>query len=126
MNTTFTIGKTSRSTPPRFPYATIKNDILGEKFCVSLVFVGNTLATRLNRERRNKAYTPNVLTFPLTATSGEIYINLLEAQRQAKKHNIPYNRWVLQLFIHGLLHLDGMPHSATMERKEQRLVKKYA
>ncbi|XKT75124.1 MAG: rRNA maturation RNase YbeY [Patescibacteria group bacterium UBA2103] len=126
MDTTFTVGGTSRSNPPRFPYAKIKDDILGKNFSVSLAFVGDTLSTRLNKERRNKDYTPNVLTFPLTENSGEIYINLAEAKRQAKKYGITYKKWVLQLFIHGLLHLEGMPHGDTMENKEQQLVKKYA
>ncbi len=84
------------------------------------------LATRLNVERRGKSYTPNVLTFPLSDTSGEIFINLREAKRQAKKYGVPYREWTLKLFIHGLLHLEGMSHGDTMENKEQKLVKKYS
>jgi probable rRNA maturation factor len=126
MNTTFTVQKTSRSIPPRVLYEDIKNDLLGKKFELSLVFVGDTLSHKLNIERRGKDYIPNVLTFPLTKTSGEMFINLAQAKREAKKYKISYKNWTLQLFIHGLLHLEGMDHGATMDTKEQKLVKKYS
>tara|TARA_B100000745_G_C20154618_1_gene395635 strand:+ start:4769 stop:5149 length:381 start_codon:yes stop_codon:yes gene_type:complete len=126
MDTNFSIRKTSRGIPPRILYKEIKNDILGKDFDLSLVFVGDMLATRLNIERRKKGYTPNILTFPLTEKSGEMFINLREAKRQAKQYGISYTKWTLQLFIHGLLHLEGMDHGATMETKEQKLVRKYS
>jgi len=126
MDITFTVSKTSRSTPPRVLYEEIKNDILGKNFELSLVFVGDTLSQKLNIERRGKNYIPNVLTFPLSKTSGEMYINLAQAKREAKKYKLSYKIWTLQLFIHGLLHLEGMDHSATMDTKEQKLVKKYS
>ena len=56
MDTTFSVRKTSRSIPPRILYKEIKNDILGKNFDLSLVFVGDMLATRLNVERRQKSY----------------------------------------------------------------------
>lgn len=126
MDDTFSIRKTSRGIPPRILYKEIKTAILGKDFDLSLVFVGDMLSTRLNVERRGKSYTPNVLTFPLTETSGEMFINLRESKRQAKQYGISYTKWTLQLFIHGLLHLEGMEHGATMEVKEQKLVKKFS
>ncbi|MBL1434316.1 rRNA maturation RNase YbeY [Candidatus Wolfebacteria bacterium] len=126
MDTNFSIRKTSRGIPPRILYKQIKTDVLGKDFDLSLVFVGDMLSTRLNVERRGKGYTPNVLTFPLTESSGEMFINLREAKREAKKYSISYTTWTLQLFIHGLLHLEGMSHGDTMEKKEQKLVKKYS
>lgn len=126
MDTTFTIRKTARSTPPRLSYEKIKDDLLGKKFSLSLVFVGDTLSTRLNKELRNKDYTPNVLTLPLSGSSGEMFINLNQAKKEAKKYGVPYTKWVLQLFIHGLLHLEGHQHGATMEKTEQKLVQKYS
>lgn len=126
MHTTVSIARTARSTPPRISYQDIALEVLPRGFEVSLVFVGDTLSTRLNIERRNKAYTPNVLTFPLTDRSGEIFINLLQAKREAKRAGISYKEHVLHLFIHGLLHLKGMGHGATMERTECALVEKFS
>ncbi len=62
---------------------------------------------------KNKA--SNVLSFPLTKISGEILI----CRAAAKRFSIEY------LFIHGLLHLRGLRHSATMERRENQLLKKF-
>ncbi len=59
--------------------------------------------------------TSNVLSFPLSKTSGEILL----CPEAAKPYTIGY------LFIHGCLHLKGARHSATMEREENRLLKKF-
>lgn len=125
MQTTLSVARTARSTPPRISYESIAQEVLPKGFEVSLVFVGDTLSTRLNIERRNKTYTPNVLTFPLSKNSGEIFINLAQAKREAKKYGISHRAHVLHLFIHGLLHLKGMGHGATMERTEHALVEKF-
>lgn len=91
----------------------IKNKILGKKYELSLVFAGNPLMKRLNRTYRGKDKTTNVLAFPLSETSGEIFINLSRAKPFGVKH----------LFIHGLLHLKGMEHSDIMEKAEKQLLK---
>ena len=57
----------------------------------------------------------NVLSFPYTKVSGEILI----CKSAAKPYTLPY------LFIHGCLHLKGLTHSATMEREESRILKKF-
>ena len=54
----------------------------------------------------------NVLAFPLSKTSGEILI----CKSAAKPFTVEY------LFIHGLLHLKGLKHGATMEREERRVM----
>ena len=126
MQETFSVTQTSRSTPPRILYEDIAAEILPKKYELSLVFIGDTLARKLNKERRGKTYAANVLTFPLSEQSGEIFINLAQAKKQAVRYGISYRQWVLQLFIHGLLHLKGMHHGATMESTERTLVKRYS
>jgi hypothetical protein len=41
-------------TIPHFPYETVKNDILGKKYSLSLSFVGPTRAQKLNVQYRKK------------------------------------------------------------------------
>ena len=125
MQTTVSIARTARSTSPRISYEVIATEVLPKGYELSLVFVGDTLSKRLNLERRKKTYTPNVLTFPLTKKSGEIFINLAQAKREAQKSGVGYRKWVLLLFIHGLLHLKGIGHGATMERTERALTEKF-
>ncbi|MSR70526.1 hypothetical protein EXS62_00595 [Candidatus Kaiserbacteria bacterium] len=57
----------------------------------------------------------NVLAFPLSKTSGEILI----CKAAAKPYSVGF------LFIHATLHLKGLRHGATMEREEDRLLKRF-
>ena len=90
----------------------IKNQILGKKYELSLVFAKDTLMRRLNRTYRGKDKPTNVLAFPLSKTSGEIFINPSRAEPFGEKH----------LFVHALLHLKGMRHGAKMEKLEKQIL----
>ncbi len=120
----FTLSHTTR-TYPALPYEIIKKDLLGREYELSLVFVGNARSQRLNQTYRNKSYIPNVLSFPLDDTHGEIFINPTQALRDSKKHDMSPKGFIGFLFIHGLLHLKGHPHGDTMESAESRYKKKY-
>lgn len=91
----------------------IKAAVLGQKYELSLVFCGNALSKKLNRIYRNKDKPTNVLAFPLSKTSGEIFIN----------HESLHAFSELELFVHALLHLKGMRHGAKMESRERQLLK---
>lgn len=120
----FTLGSTVKSYP-RLPYENIKNDILGKNYDLSLVFVGEARSARLNQEHRDKNYTPNVLSFPLSKTDGEIYITPSVAKREAKDYGHTYSTHIAFLFIHGLLHLKGLDHGPKMESLEEKFLKKF-
>ena len=92
----------------------IKEEVLGKKYDLSLVFAPNTLMKKLNMRYRGKTKTAAVLSFPLSKEEGEIFINL-----QQKKHH------PLFLFIHALLHLKSSKHGAKMEEQEKKLLKKH-
>jgi len=93
------------------PFAKLKEKILGHDYDLSLVFAGPALMRKLNRERRNKDKVANVLSFPLTKNSGEIFIKL-----PATDFSLP------NLFIHGLLHLKGLAHGSKMETEEKKFL----
>lgn len=122
---TFTIHSTVRSYPTA-AYEAIKCDIMGSRYSVSLTFVGPTRARAYNEAHRNKSYVPNVLSYPLDDTTGEIIICPSVAKREAKKFSLSYPGYITYLFIHGLLHLKGYDHGATMERMEERYKRKYS
>ena len=98
----------------------MKNAILGKNYTLSLTFVGSTRARVLNKTYRNATYVPNVLSFPLTTDTGEIYIAPSVAEREAHKFSLSSTGYTGYLFIHGLLHLKGYPHGATMEKAEKK------
>lgn len=125
----FSITKTVK-VYPEWPYETIKNDVLGKRYTLSLSFVGPTRAQKLNQTYRKKDYTPNVLSFPLEAQCGEIVICPDVARREAHEYNLSQNGYIAFLFIHGLLHLKGHDHHTeperlAMEKLERKYVSKY-
>lgn len=100
-------------------FAKYKKKILGAKYDLSLVFCGPALTRRLNKEKRGKDKVANILSFPLTKTAGEIFINL-PADRQDSRANGGFS--IEHLFIHGLLHLAGQQHGSKMEAEEKRFL----
>ncbi len=110
---------------PRLPYEEIKDTVLGKNYSLSLIFIGEKRARNLNTEFRKATYVPNVLSFPLTKNAGEIYITPRVAHTESKKFNMTPNGYIGFLFIHGLLHLKGYPHGATMDRLEKKYVALY-
>ncbi len=122
---TFSLASTVKSYPS-FHYETMKNDILGKRYNLSLQFVGPDRARSLNIAYRQKTYSPNVLSFPLTKDTGEIFICPQVAVREAAKFGLSPDGYVAFLFIHGLLHLKGLDHGDEMDKQEQRYVRKYS
>lgn len=113
----------SVKTYPRYPYQEMKDRILGKRYELSLVFVGKARAAKLNKEYRNKTYSPNVLSFPLDTQTGEIFICPQVAKTEAAKYNLTPRGYVAFLFIHGCLHLKGLDHGATMDKQEQKYLR---
>lgn len=104
------------------PFTKLKNHVFGKGFELSLVFTDSRLSRRLNRTYRGKNKPANVLSFPLSKKSGEIFIDLVTAKKDARKFEMTFRDFVALLFIHGLLHLKGMRHGDTMERAEKKLL----
>ena len=121
-----TISHTTRKQPPKIEAEAITTAIAGKHYDLSLVFVGATRAQTLNEAYRNKTYVPNVLSFPLDDRKGEVYICPTVAKHEAKKFSLSYRGYITYLLIHGLLHLKGHVHGATMERLERKYLKQFA
>ncbi len=98
----------------------IKNYILKDKYELSLVICGDKLSKRLNQTYRNKDKPANVLSFPLSKTEGEIFLNSTQAMREAKHFERKPKKHLLALFAHGCAHLAGYKHSKRMELVESK------
>jgi len=109
----------------RIPYKEIAQAILGKNYELSLVICSDKLATRMNVEYRKKTYAPNVLSFPLDTSEGEIFLNVRKAQREAKAYGVTLRERLAFLYIHGCFHLKGFDHSARMEREEARIMRRF-
>ncbi len=124
------IKNTTRKKNPSLPFQKIQEEILGKKYELSLVFIGDKLSRKLNKEYRKNLPAgrqvdkpTNILTFPLSKSAGEIFINLNLAKKQAPKFDRNYTNFIGFLLIHGLVHLKGYQHSSKMEREEKKIRK---
>jgi rRNA maturation RNase YbeY len=108
----------TRSSSPDFPYQEALETVL-PGWDVSLAFAGEKRAQALNRKLRSKEYVPNVLSYESGKKSGEVIICPAIAKKQAPSYGLSYTHMAGFLFIHALLHLKGMAHGATMERRER-------
>ena len=104
------------------PFTRLKTKVLGRDFELSLVFADKKLSRKLNKKYRGKDKPTNVLSFPLSKKSGEIFIDLETAKDEAPKFEMSFTEFVKYLFIHGLLHLKGMQHGRKMEQAEKKLL----
>jgi probable rRNA maturation factor len=86
----------------------IKNRVLGEKYDLSVVLAREAMMKKLNETYRKKEGPTDVLSFSLSPTMGEIFINKKAAHKD-------------YLFIHSLLHLKGLKHGKEMEKEEQKI-----
>ncbi len=103
----------------------IADDILDTSYDVSIVVVGEKKALSLNKEYRGKDYIPNVLSFPIDETMGEIFLNPKTARLEAPKFDLSVTNYLYYLLIHSMLHLKGFDHSDEMSAKESFFMKKY-
>ena len=93
---------------------------------VQLVIVGDEYMSQLNTSYRDKTGTTDVLSFNLGSTpgqpsSGEIYISLAQARRQALKLAVPPAEEMARLLVHGLLHLAGWVHDTAEQLQAMEL-----
>jgi len=125
MNEQFSLLKTIRSTYPRLPFQKIKESVLGKRYNLSVVLIGETRSASLNKKYRHKKKVANILSFPLGRDSGEIFITPSQVKKDARKEEMEYKKFFALIFIHGLLHLKGRAHGSTMEKQENKWLKKY-
>ena len=118
------VNNQTRRNVPDIPFSVIVKKVLNRRvrYDLSLVFVTPAKARALNRTYRRKSYEANVLSFLLSENSGEIFINLSLAEREAKKFDESYRDHIAHLLIHGLLHLKGMAHGSKMEKEEKNFL----
>ncbi len=109
----------------RLPFEKIAAAALPKGYQLSLVICGDRLAQRMNKKYRKKTYRPNVLSFPLSKTEGEIFLNVRKAEREARAEGISTRARLALLFVHGCFHLAGYDHSDTMEALESKVLKKF-
>ncbi|HBB56913.1 TPA: rRNA maturation RNase YbeY [Patescibacteria group bacterium] len=93
----------------------LKEKVLGKNYDLSFFFLPEAKMKQLNSLYRKKDYAANVLSFPYSKSEGEILINKTYEKKAGEAS---------YLFIHSLLHLQGLSHGKKMEEEEMKLLKK--
>jgi len=121
------ISATAKKDVPRGAsfFNDVTDRILGKKYELSLVFVGNSLSRKLNKSHRNIDKPTDILSFTLDKNAGEIFINLPYSKRKCKKFDRTFSNYIKFLFIHGCFHLKGFEHGSRMESEELKIQKEF-
>jgi len=99
----------------------IASAALSKDYELDVAFISASEMKKQNLIYRNIDKATDILSFPLSKSEGQIFICPSEARHEATKFDRKYANFILFLFIHGLVHLKGHDHGATMERIEARL-----
>ncbi len=87
---------------------------------LSVAFLSETEMRRINRERRKKDKVTDVLSFSFVGPVliGEVLICYPQAKRQAAERGHTVREEVLDLLIHGTLHVLGFDHETPRDAEE--------
>lgn len=118
-----TITNETKGKLPSLPFVSIKNKILGKKYELSVIFLSAQKQKKINLKYRGINTTTNILSFPLSKTSGEITFDPIKIKKDSPLFQMDYLSFLKYLFIHGCLHLKGYEHSSIMEKQEKKFLK---
>ena len=122
---TFRIANPEKAKLPRLAFSDMKDAVLGKEYDLTLHIVSLAEIAALNKKYRDIDSPTDILSFPISETEGEMFINIEETKKEAVKFDREYENFFGFLFIHGLTHLLGMDHGSTMERIEVRFRKQF-
>ena len=116
----FSIINKTKGRLPSLPFVLFKNKILGTKYDLGVVFIGEEEMRKLNKKYRNIDKPTDILSFPLDKKSGEIFICEKKAKLKAKEFEREDTNFIAFLFIYGCVHLRGYDHGNKMESVEEK------
>jgi probable rRNA maturation factor len=125
MPATFNFINTTKAKVPRLAFSQMKDAVLGKEYELSVAIISRNKIRELNKRWRDRDCATDILSFPLSKKSGEIYINPEETKKMAPEFDRTYANFIKFLFIHGLIHLKGYDHSSRMESIETKYRKQF-
>lgn len=115
----------TKSKAPKVPFDVLRDEILGNKYVLSVAYVSPAEIKKINNAYRQKNESTNVLSITLDKNQGEILLCPQIIKKQIKDFGLNYQKLTVLLVIHAMLHLKGYVHSSKMDKIELRLRKKY-
>lgn len=88
-----------------------------------IIYIDDRSMIRLNSTYLRRRHATDVLSFPLgddpgTMLEGEVYVNLDQARRQARRYRVTLKNEAARLVIHGVLHLLEYDDRLVSEKRE--------
>lgn len=123
---TLQISNETKGKLPRLPFLDMKNAILSKKYELSIVYISPAKMKKMNAAHRGKDYATDILSFPLSKTSGEIFLCSKAIAKKAPEFDMTEKKYNVFIVIHGLLHLKGYDHSSRMERAEKLYLRRFS
>ena len=114
----------TRQKTPKIDFDIIHANILGVDYDLSVVIASSALSRKLNKQYRQKDKSTNVLSFPLSKQTGEIFLDIGLIKKEAREKKKKFIEYFSYIFIHGVLHLKGLDHGSKMEKEEDLMLKK--
>lgn len=78
---------------------------------ITLVFCTDDKILEINREYLQHEYYTDIITFDYSKkdiVSGDVFISVETVQANAEKYEITFEKEILRVIIHGILHLCGL------------------
>lgn len=96
-----------------------KKRMKGKRPSIEIHFVGHTTMKRMNFKFRGRNKATDILSFESFSAGllGSLVIDIDTARIQAKEYKHSLEQEILELFIHGVLHLLGFDHEKDNEAK---------
>lgn len=101
---------------------------------LSISFINSSELKKINKEYLNHDYETDVITFNYSKQKknidAEILISFEEAKQNAKRFHVTYNKELLRLVIHGILHLlhfddKNEKRKKIMKNEENKLINRF-
>ena len=103
----------------------IRHVLKGEKCSraeINVIFNDDKEMRKLNTAYLGHRYATDVISFSLDESkqsfvSGEVYVNIDQASRQAQQYNVSLRNELGRLAVHGVLHLLGYDDSSKQKKE---------
>jgi len=91
---------------------------------LSIIFCSDNALLEINKQFLNHDYFTDIITFPIEETNtvfeAELYISIDRIIDNAQTLDIPFDRELKRVIIHGVLHLCGFGDKTPKEIQEMR------
>ena len=112
----------------------LKEEYQFEITSLSISFIKSSELLKINREYLGHDYETDIITFNYSKKKkiidGEILISFEEAKQNAKKYNVSFEKELMRLVIHGVLHLlrfddKNAISKKIMKKEENKLINRF-